>query len=114
MIVSRTISPSYPLLEDRNFSPCYLPTINKFFKAGYAGIYGLCAFAACKESVIYIGACDDLLKTMADKILQPAIARFKPTYFVVKSRPAKSAEQRAARAAETERFREKYKPLVRD
>ena len=114
MIVSGIIDESPPFLEDRNFSPCYLPDIRKSFPKDYPCIYGLCSFAAYTESVIYINSCDDLLKTVAADLLQPAIARFNPTYLVVKSRPSGSPEQQAARADETDRYREKYQPLVRD
>jgi hypothetical protein len=102
------------LLEEQDFRSCALPDLKQVFPEGFPAIFGLCTVTDGKETVIFIGCCNDLFPCVAEVIRRPAIAACKPTHLAAKYHPALSTEQWAARATETVRYRAKYKPVVWD
>jgi hypothetical protein len=102
------------LLEEKDFRSCALSDLKQSFPEGFPAIFGLCAVADEKESVIFIGCCNDLFPSVAEVILRPAVAACKPTHLAARYCPAITTEQWAARAAGTARYRAKYKPVVWD
>ena len=102
------------LLEEKGFRSCALSELKQSFPEGFPAIFGLCTVADGKESVIFIGCCNDLFPSVAEVIRRPAVAACKPTHLTARYKPALTTEQWAARATETVQYRAKYKPVVWD
>ena len=102
------------LLEEKGFRSCVLSELKQSFPEGFPAIFGLCTVANGKESVIFIGCCNDLFPSVAEVIRRPAVAACKPTHVTARYKPALTTEQWAARATETVQYRAKYQPVVWD
>jgi hypothetical protein len=102
------------LLEEKDFRSCALSDLKQSFPEGFPAIFGLCTVTDGKESVIFIGCCNDLFMSVAEVIRRPAIAACKSTHLAAKFHPAITNDQWAARATETVQYRAKYKPVVWD
>lgn len=102
------------LLDEKNFRSCALADLKQSFPEGFSAIFGLCTVTDGKESVIFIGYCNDLFLTVAEVLRRPAIAACKPTHLAAIFYPAVTTDEWAARATEIARFRAKYRPVVWD
>jgi hypothetical protein len=102
------------LLEEKDFRSCALPDLRQVFPEGLSAIFGLSTVTDGKETVIFIGHCNDLFLGVAEVLRRPAVAACKPTHVSAKFHSAVTTEQWAARATETVRYRAKYKPVVWD
>jgi hypothetical protein len=110
------VAPKKPavLLEEKEFRCCPLAEMRQSFPEGFPAIYGLCTVVDGKESVIFIGYCNDLFAAIPEILRRPPIAAGHPTHLAAKYFPAVTTEQWAARATDTVKYRAKYKPVVWD